>query len=119
VTKKYSATIKPWNKQVEVVHGDTVLEVLTAQHVYIDSECGGAGTCGKCQIRIEGKYETVETGLQTDKEIAQGNRLACQTKILGDVEITVPADSRIGEPQILTKCEFVKIENLARANADG
>jgi uncharacterized 2Fe-2S/4Fe-4S cluster protein (DUF4445 family) len=113
VTKKYSALINPWNKRVEVAQGETVLEVLTAQHIYIDSECGGAGTCGKCQIQIEGKHETEDTGIQTDKDIVHGNRLACQTKILGDVEITVPADSRVGEPQILTKCELIKIQNIA------
>jgi uncharacterized 2Fe-2S/4Fe-4S cluster protein (DUF4445 family) len=113
VTKKYSALIKPWNKRVEVAQGETVLEVLTAQHIYIDSECGGAGTCGKCQIQIEGEYETDSAGSEPDKEIEKGNCLACQTRILGNVEITVPDDSRIGEPQILTKCEFVKLENLA------
>lgn len=104
--------IKPWNKQAEVVHGQNVLELLTAQHIYIDSECGGAGTCGKCQIHIAGKYETEETEGQTDKEIGRDCCLACQTQILGDVEIFVPPDSRIGEPQILAKCDILEIENL-------
>jgi uncharacterized 2Fe-2S/4Fe-4S cluster protein (DUF4445 family) len=112
VTKKYSAIIKPWNKQVEVVHGENVLELLTKNHLYIDSECGGSGTCGKCQIRIKGEHETEIPDSPTDKDIAEGNCLACQTHIHGDVEITVPEDSRIGEPQILTKCEFVKCENI-------
>lgn len=55
--------------------------------------CGGVGTCGTCAVEIEG-----EVGEPTTRERARlsvpphdpddGLRLACQTRVLGDLEVT-------------------------------
>ena len=55
--------------------------------------CRGRGTCGTCTVRVEG-----EVSLPTDDEkqrlsfpphsLESGLRLACQTQVLGDLEVT-------------------------------
>ncbi|MEW6070743.1 MAG: 2Fe-2S iron-sulfur cluster-binding protein, partial [Candidatus Thermoplasmatota archaeon] len=111
--KKYQVILKPWDKKVEVSVGENILKLLTAQGLYIDSVCGGIGKCGKCKVQVMGKYKTKKTELISKKEIEEGYCLACQTQIKGDVEIFVPPSSRLGEPQILTKSEIIKIEKVA------
>ncbi|MDI6856469.1 MAG: ASKHA domain-containing protein [Candidatus Thermoplasmatota archaeon] len=111
--KKYTALLQPWNKKVEVAEGENVLKLLTAQKLYIDSVCGGIGKCGKCKVQVKGKYRTEKTELLTKEELAEGYCLACQTQIEGHVEIFIPPSSRLGEPQILTKSEIIKVEKIA------
>ncbi|MHA2061396.1 MAG: ASKHA domain-containing protein, partial [Candidatus Sifarchaeia archaeon] len=75
----------------------------------IESLCGGKGSCGKCMILINNGIENVselteiEKRTLTEQEIMQHYRLACMTKALGDVEATVPEESRRKEQVILTE----------------
>ena len=75
----------------------------------IESLCGGKGSCGKCMILINNGTENVselteiEKRTLTEQEIIQHYRLACMTKALGDVEATVPEESRRKEQVILTE----------------
>ncbi|MDI6887984.1 MAG: ASKHA domain-containing protein, partial [Candidatus Thermoplasmatota archaeon] len=71
------------------------------------------GKCGKCKVQVKGKYRTEKTELLTKEELAEGYCLACQTQIEGHVEIFIPPSSRLGEPQILTKSEIIKVEKIA------
>ncbi len=70
----------------------TVLELLTSAGLagLTDSECGGAGTCGGCRVRVVGEApppsETDEMFL-TSGELAQGVRLACELCPQSDVTI--------------------------------
>ncbi len=70
----------------------TVLELLTGAGLagLTDSECGGAGTCGACRVRVVGEApppaETDQMFL-TAGELAQGIRLACQLCPQSDVTI--------------------------------
>ena len=64
--------------------------------------CGGHGKCGKCRVIASGELSPItatEREHLTEDEIARGIRLACQTRICGDCEISVPsvdtADSKI------------------------
>ncbi|MGB9595756.1 MAG: 2Fe-2S iron-sulfur cluster-binding protein, partial [Candidatus Poribacteria bacterium] len=74
--------------------------------ITIDSPCGGKGTCGKCVIivnanNLEPPSEAEERFL-TEYELKDGYRLACQTHITCDMEVTVPQDSRIRSIKILS-----------------
>ena len=42
-------------KQVEVPEGTTILEAERLAGLLPDAPCGGAGTCGKCLVIINGQ----------------------------------------------------------------
>ncbi|WP_287588993.1 2Fe-2S iron-sulfur cluster-binding protein, partial [Candidatus Borrarchaeum sp.] len=75
----------------------------------IESLCGGKGSCGKCMVFINKGIENIsdltdiEKQILTEQEISQHYRLACMTKAIGDVEVTVPEESRRREQVILTE----------------
>lgn len=64
----------------------------------IDMElmCGGHGKCGKCKVVARGELSEIsptECEKLTEGEIAQGIRLACTTRVLGDCEVSTSLPS--------------------------
>lgn len=74
--------------------GKTMLELASEAGIAIDGNCAGAGTCGKCKVRIiSGNDENLskEERLKlTSSEIRDGYRLACKFKPVKDVTVEVP-----------------------------
>ena len=53
--------------------------------------CGGAGYCGGCAVRVlSGMLSEPTREESLTKAFKQGYRLACQARILGDVEVELP-----------------------------
>ncbi len=89
------------------------MEVLADADITIHSDCGFQGTCGKCLVSV---YPAANLSPPTNMEIrllegkgdaprrTQGIRLACQAKIQGNVDVTLPTWDQLGEP-ILPKAE--------------
>ena len=72
-------------KQIQAECG----EKLSA-YLHIDAPCGGKGKCGKCKVVAKGALSPIsdaERGFLTEREIAQGVRMACMAQVLGDVEV--------------------------------
>ena len=46
------------NRKIEVPEGTTVLEAQRLAGLRPDAPCGGAGTCGKCRVVINGRNRT-------------------------------------------------------------
>lgn len=70
--------------------GQTLLDALrTVDPRAIDAPCGGAGTCGKCRVRIvsgdAGEVETEERRLVGQAGLAAGVRLACHVRPKGNL----------------------------------
>jgi uncharacterized 2Fe-2S/4Fe-4S cluster protein (DUF4445 family) len=92
-----SATLifEPDGRKVSAKTGVTVMEVALKAGVAINTECGGRGTCGKCKVIVKSLGSTSDIA-ETEKkhltmeEFRQGNRLACQTIVLGDAIVYVP-----------------------------
>ena len=67
--------------------------------------CGGAGSCGKCRVRVErGACAPTPacSAVFSPAEVEQGWRLACQCAVAGDSVVEVPAESLFeSEAQIL------------------
>jgi len=83
--------IFPENIVIEA-KSQNLLSALNEGGIYINSTCGGAGTCGKCRVKIlKGKYAEEENPFKKQKGVV----LACKTKILSDLEIEIPPSSRI------------------------
>jgi uncharacterized 2Fe-2S/4Fe-4S cluster protein (DUF4445 family) len=101
--KEFKVVFEPDRRTVKVERGTTVLDAATSSDIYIDSICGGRGTCGKCKVRIEGRVQSDETDLLTAQERADGYFLACLAHVAGNLNVTVPQESRVESHQILMK----------------
>ena len=81
---------------LDIHKGESLLNALKRQGVFLVSSCGGKGTCGKCRIKIpEGSYRTVSTGKLQPDEIAAGTLLACQVFTDNDITVDIPKESRL------------------------
>jgi uncharacterized 2Fe-2S/4Fe-4S cluster protein (DUF4445 family) len=93
----YQITFQPLGRRVPAAEGQTILAAAHDAGVPLASVCGGAGTCGRCQVRlVRGTVSPPgedEAALLTPGEIAAGYRLACQAQVLSDLELEVPTES--------------------------
>ena len=71
--------------------GENLLEVARKTNVAIDAPCGGNSSCGKCKVKlVGGEIHSPKTRHISEQEYAEGWRLACVSKITGDVAVEVP-----------------------------
>lgn len=123
--EKFKVTFLPDNKIVEAEKGKTILSVSLSAGIYINSSCGGDGVCGRCKIILKkGQALTQPTGRISLEERKQGFYLACLTTIQSDLEIEIPAESRLDfdklTPQDLElrlKGLFSEIEEIEAAES--
>ncbi|MDI6719748.1 MAG: ASKHA domain-containing protein [Methanomicrobiales archaeon] len=105
VRRKARVYVHPLNRTAEVPPGTSLLEAIRRAGVQIESICGGKGECGKCRVILEGGGWTERGGARrkhlSPREVEAGYRLACEVMVGGDMEVTVPIESRIEAPQIL------------------
>ena len=94
--EKFKVKFLPDNKIIEVERDKTILSAAISAGVHINSGCGGEGACGKCKVIVKsGKVITRPDGAISQEEKAQNMYLACLTTVQGDVEIEIPAESRM------------------------
>ena len=126
MTKKHTVILQPSGRRGQVDEGMSVRAAARELGVEIESICAENATCGKCMVLVEeGRFEKYNIDskrehlspmgveeraylmrrpkLLKDKgwEIGQV-RLSCQCKVLGNVLINVPEESR-GNKQIVRK----------------
>lgn len=73
--------------------GDRLLEALGAAGIELPSACGGKGTCGQCRVSFVAAAPPplpTERARLSARELAQGERLACQVTLRADVAIRIP-----------------------------
>ena len=71
--------------------GEILLEVARKTNVAIDAPCSGNASCGKCKVKlVAGEMNSPKTRHISNDEYAEGWRLACVSKLTGDVEVQVP-----------------------------
>ncbi len=109
------AKVKINNGEIEFdgVTGNTLLDNLQANKIFLPSACGGKGSCGMCRCQVEeggGTILPTETGFFSRKEQAEHWRLACQVKVKEDILIEL-------EPSVLGikkwECTVVSNNNVA------
>lgn len=72
--------------------GSTLLQTLSSHGIPIPSPCGGKATCKQCRVQVvEGATEPLETDRATftKKQLKDGWRLSCQTKVKHDLGVHV------------------------------
>ena len=126
MTQKHTVILQPSGRRGQVNEGTSVRAAARELGVEIESICAENATCGKCMVLVEeGRFEKYNIDSKRDHlsplgaeeraylmrrpkllkdkgwEIGQV-RLSCQCKVLGDVLINVPEESR-GNKQIVRK----------------
>ncbi|MHC4656021.1 MAG: ASKHA domain-containing protein, partial [Planctomycetota bacterium] len=112
--KKYTVCFEPSGLKTEVPSGTILLEAARKAGVYLSSICGGDGYCGKCKVVIDkGQFQSKPTTLLTPDETRENIVLACRTKVLSDMTITVPKFHTIETSQILMDSDAHRFSELA------
>ncbi len=81
-------------KELDANKKDNLLQFLQSSQIPIGSACGGHGLCGSCKVIVVSGQQNLSSPNDTEMDLAERNRLpdqeriACQCKILGDIEIT-------------------------------
>lgn len=100
-------------KEIEVDPGNTLLNTLSNNEIFLPSACGGGGTCGMCSCQViegGGTILPTETGFFTRKEAQNHWRLGCQVKLRSDMKIHVPKEV-LGIKK--WECEVISNKNVA------
>jgi len=112
--KTCTVRFEPSGLKIKVPVGTVVLEAAHKAGAYLTSICGGDGYCGKCKVIIDtGRFRSKPTALLTADEIRENVVLACQTKILSDMIITVPKSHALETSQILMDTDARRFSELA------
>lgn len=74
----YKITILPRNMEIYAPGGSNLLEILREHHLSPDAPCGGQGTCGKCNVRIDDQV-----------------RRACSVTVDRDMIVELPASGAL------------------------
>lgn len=96
MSREIRVTFQPSGRSVYVLPGTILLEAAARAGFVIETPCGGAGTCGKCLVRIvsgECSDFTDEEGHLSPEQVAAGYRLACQCKIKDTLTVEIPESS--------------------------
>lgn len=87
-------TLTPLGLQAEARTDETLMDAIRRAGAPIGNSCGGVGICARCRIRVIAGAEnlseptTIETRVSTQRKLEQDERLACQTIVRGECEIT-------------------------------
>ena len=99
--EKNTVHFLPADEKVDVVRGDTLLDIAMDAGIHINAACGGEGACGKCRVIIKsGEVTSKESSAISSEDYAKGYRLACQTRIEGDIEVFVPEESQLDKTSV-------------------
>ena len=91
-------------RALAVQKGVTLMEGLVAAGLFLRSDCGGRGHCGKCLVRVSSgdaqglsKPDEAEAKIISAGEWAAGYRLACRARVLGPASLEIPEESRLAQ----------------------
>lgn len=121
------------NLEIRAEAGQTVLEALIGAGIFLRTDCGGKGSCGKCRVKIAaGITENIaapdesEIKILGQSDLSDGLRLACKLKISGDITLKIPETSRLsaevaqkGLPTLFDKLADLKSPHTGRPDSYG
>jgi uncharacterized 2Fe-2S/4Fe-4S cluster protein (DUF4445 family) len=117
-SRQHTVIFQPSGRRGKVPEGTSLLEAARSLGVGVESICGGRQTCSKCYVRVEtGSFTKygIETSLahltppgerelyyRQKRGLPESMRYSCDARILGDVLVSVPAESR-AQKQLIRK----------------
>ena len=100
-------------RELEVKPGNSLLQTLADEQIFLPSACGGKGNCGMCKCQVlqgGGSILPTEKDFFSRKEQLDHWRLGCQVKVREDLKIHI-------NPQIFGikkwECTVVSNRNVA------
>jgi len=84
----------PNGRKIRAKKGKNLLTALMAHNIFLRSDCGGKGVCGKCKVESIG-----QNGVMSEV-------IACTTEVVGDMSIKIP-ESSILSAYIVSKAMVV------------
>ncbi|MEZ0390884.1 MAG: 2Fe-2S iron-sulfur cluster-binding protein [Pseudobdellovibrionaceae bacterium] len=84
---------KKHRESLKVIPGVNLMTVLLENDIPVASSCHGDGVCAKCRLQITKGAENLSQANETEiflKEkfqLKSGQRISCQSYVLGDIEI--------------------------------
>ena len=118
--KQYTIHFEPSGLKIKAPSGAVLLDVAHKAGIYLSSICGGDGYCGKCKVIIDaGQFQSKPTALLTPDEVRENVVLACQTKVLSDMTITVPRSHTLETSQILMDSDAHRFSDLPSEVREG
>jgi len=100
-------------KEIEAEYGNTLINALYENKIYLPSGCGGKGSCGTCKCQVlEGGGEILQTEIPffTYSQIQNKWRLACQVKVKDNLKISIPSELLEVKKFV---CEVVSNKNVS------
>lgn len=125
MSTSHEIVFQPDGKRESFPEKTTVLEAARVLGVDINSICGGTGACGKCIVQvISGKLppsKAVEEKYIGATGLKNGFRLGCLLRIIDDMVIKVPKESRTGTQRLQTEGldTFVELDTMVSSVVDG
>jgi uncharacterized 2Fe-2S/4Fe-4S cluster protein (DUF4445 family) len=117
--EKFKITFYPDNKTIEVERGKTILSAAISAGVYINSSCGGDGVCGRCKVIIKkGQVVSQPSGRISLEERSRGINLACLSTIQSNMEVEVPAESRLDFEKLTEQELDLRLKGLYSESED-
>ncbi|MHB8074680.1 ASKHA domain-containing protein [Desulfosporosinus fructosivorans] len=107
---KHKVFFQPGDILVEATDGSTLKEAMNDAGLEFDFLCGGRGTCGKCRVKITKGLTTPVTREQEmlqAKELDEGIRLACLTRVSNDMTVELPNRKELKHNILITSDERV------------
>ncbi|MBR6438977.1 MAG: NADH:ubiquinone reductase (Na(+)-transporting) subunit F [Bacteroidales bacterium] len=100
-------------RELDVKPGNSLLQTLAEEQIFLPSACGGKGNCGMCKCQVlegGGSILSTEKGFFSHKEQLDHWRLGCQVKVRENLKIHI-------NPQIFGikkyECTVVSNRNVA------
>ena len=85
-------TFTPLGLHAEARTDESVLDVARRAGVPLGNSCGGVGVCARCRVRVVEGMENLSPPTSVEvrfaKGFAEGERMACQAIVFGDVTVT-------------------------------
>jgi uncharacterized 2Fe-2S/4Fe-4S cluster protein (DUF4445 family) len=122
----HTIIFQPSGRRGQVPEGTTILDAARRLGVGIEAVCGEQLVCGKCRVKVmDGNFpkegitssmshlsglDEKEIKVLKRKDSEEHVRLACSTKILGDVLVFVPEASRTGKQVVSKAAGVIKVK---------
>jgi len=87
--KQHTLTLLPGRRVIICRDGEFIAPALASAGIFLRTDCGGKGVCGKCRITLSAESLTRVSDNGDDK--GSPHRLACRTRVHGDIVLTIPA----------------------------
>jgi len=87
-------TFTPLGRSAAANRDETLLDVARRAGAPLGNSCGGIGICARCAVRVVAGGENlspptaIELRVTEERGFTEGERLACQAIVCGEVEIT-------------------------------